>query len=283
MNTAQKQNHGESNATEPNRHEHSTTSAAARAWALKAGIRVAATGRMSQKVINAWRAAGSPMPELPVVPIYPPGRTRAEVAAAAREWARGAGLEVADVGRLPHRILAAWAADGSPFPDAALCSQPDCSRVADHRAVQLCRPCYARLRRAQKLHSAQDRSGAAHIAWIGSEVGYGGAHQRIVSRFGAASLYVCNACDARARDWALMPDAAEVRQDPGRPVHSPDPEDYRPMCHPCHQLMDWQHRQAAAALEDAEAVLDGLDVAALVAFTPPPRLPLRPWPESAEQ
>jgi integrase len=54
----------------------STRQHPARSWALSRGLTVSGTGRLSPAVLDAWQAAGSPMPELPPV-LAEPGRTTA--------------------------------------------------------------------------------------------------------------------------------------------------------------------------------------------------------------
>lgn len=203
---------------------------------------------------------------------------RRAVAVAVRAWARETGQPIADTGALPAAVLHAWAAAGRPVVLAARCCAPGCSRVATAtHTPPLCSRCRMRWRRAGVLTAPRGATGAAHRSWKGERVGYWGAHERCDAMHGPASLYVCNGCPARAADWALMPDAAGATRDPldGR-TYSPDPDDYRPLCRPCHATMD-AHSRHADDLAAAADTLPGLDAPDLITRPNPPRLPLRPY------
>lgn len=75
---------------------------------------------------------------------------------------------------------------------------------------------------------------------------YDGAHKRVTKARGRASAHCCAMnCGRQAAHWSI------VRTDSAPMPHSPDPQDYRPLCVPCHKRYDmaalinegWPHKR----------------------------------------
>lgn len=82
----------------------------------------------------------------------------------------------------------------------------------------------------------------AHPKRIAEPV-YSTAHRRIAAQRGAAKEYACAFCQGRASDWAYLGSggASERQELAGREkgmAYSLCPEDYIPLCRPCHERMD---------------------------------------------
>jgi hypothetical protein len=70
---------------------------------------------------------------------------------------------------------------------------------------------------------------------------YWGAHKRIARRRGPARNHPCVICAQPAVHWALSADATGLKSDSiGR--FSENPDDYLPMCLPCHRKYDADQR-----------------------------------------
>lgn len=68
--------------------------------------------------------------------------------------------------------------------------------------------------------------------------GYGAAHERIRRLRGPANAQVCSRCGGVARQWAYVAAGASERIDSPTGPYSRIPDDYAPMCVPCHKRED---------------------------------------------
>lgn len=75
---------------------------------------------------------------------------------------------------------------------------------------------------------ARTKYGAQNPMWKGDDAGAHAVHARIVRRLGKASAYICARCPAQARDWSFDEPSG----------HSPDFEQYEPLCRSCHVRKD---------------------------------------------
>lgn len=113
------------------------------------------------------------------------------------------------------------------------CIAPDCTEP--HKARGYCNLHYARMH----------RTGTFDARPYGTDqCGYAAAHRRLRYDKGKASNYVCE-CGAPAQEWAYLHGSAkeltEQRKIFGKlalVAYSPDPDDYAPMCIPCHRTLD---------------------------------------------
>jgi hypothetical protein len=105
---------------------------------------------------------------------------------------------------------------------------------------QLCAKHYARFRRygdPQYSPGPRVRFGPDNNKWVGDEVGYYGAHQRLYTRRGPAAAHPCADCGGVAAQWSYD------RQDPDEKLslwgpYSTDPAHYVARCTPCHKSFD---------------------------------------------
>lgn len=65
---------------------------------------------------------------------------------------------------------------------------------------------------------------------------YWSTHRALEASQGLASSHRCR-CGARAKDWAYQHTAADELTEDGL-AFSLNPDDYRPMCRPCHAALD---------------------------------------------
>jgi hypothetical protein len=204
-------------------------------------------------------------------------RERAETTAS-RAWARSVGWVVPSNRYLPPEILAAWVRAGRPVVSEVRCSELGCSAVATvTQSPPLCPRCYRRRRRTRGRAAVVGPAPRRATDWKGDAIGYDAAHERVRGAWGAAARYVCNACPARAAEWALMPGRPRTRTERSTGLrYSPSPDDYRPMCKSCHRTQDRRALRLAELLTAAPDGFDlpGLEVAALAALEPQ-ILPLR--------
>jgi hypothetical protein len=128
------------------------------------------------------------------------------------------------------------------------CSIEDCDRP--HNSRGWCAMHYSRWKRygdplvihGRRYSPEQYPTGSAHSQWRGGQVGYSGAHRRVMRERGAASECACIQCGQDAQDWAYdHTDQNEIRDGNGR-IYSGDPNRYVPMCHGCHSIFDQQWR-----------------------------------------
>ncbi|MBS1863036.1 MAG: hypothetical protein JSS68_15145 [Actinobacteria bacterium] len=117
----------------------------------------------------------------------------------------------------------------------------DCGNVLTVRAVRLVnghtRSCGC-LRRETTAITGRANKGEGSGNWKGDNVGYIGAHERIVAQKGSAKDHMCSepGCSRRAYDWSYR-------------LHegfSTVPDDYRPLCRSCHVKLDKRAKKAAA-------------------------------------
>ena len=78
--------------------------------------------------------------------------------------------------------------------------------------------------------------------WPSSQCGYHAAHKRVRDVRGHARRYECIKCSAEAQHWAYQHGSPrELVGLSGAGTYSPyspEPDDYSPMCVPCHRLYD---------------------------------------------
>lgn len=87
-------------------------------------------------------------------------------------------------------------------------------------------------------------SGPTHPTWKGTDIGYTGAHRRVVRLRGPAAQYACVDCGKTAEDWSY--DNADpnelIGSDPWDGIaYSADPAHYWPRCRSCHRKHDGAH------------------------------------------
>lgn len=127
------------------------------------------------------------------------------------------------------------------------CSKPD-------KEAGLCSMHGARLRRHGDsstviLPNERDMpSGAAHPNWVGSDVCYSAAHDRIKRLHGSASLHKCSDCNRMAQHWSYNHDDPNEQLALGisaNPVaYSDSPDYYSPRCVPCHKAFDLGRKES---------------------------------------
>jgi hypothetical protein len=99
-------------------------------------------------------------------------------------------------------------------------------------------------------------------SWRGDDIKYTAAHLRVTTaKGGSAKQFDCDHCGMPAHEWAYDHSDPTERRDPegdraGYPF-SLDPENYMPLCVPCHRRFD----RRAAALREVDDVA-GKDPAA---------------------
>lgn len=86
--------------------------------------------------------------------------------------------------------------------------------------------------------------GPLNPAWKGTDIGYTGAHRRVVRLRGPAAQYACVDCGKTAEDWSY--DNADpnelIGSDPWDGIaYSADPAHYWPRCRSCHRKHDGAH------------------------------------------
>lgn len=128
-------------------------------------------------------------------------------------------------------------------PECAIegCSKPD-------KEAGLCHMHGARKRRhgdpmvVIPLEERAFHYGEDHHNWVGEDVRYESAHQRVVRLHGPASIHLCVDCDQPAYHWSYNHDDPNQKYELGRsarPVaYSDKPEHYSPRCVPCHKRFD---------------------------------------------
>lgn len=99
-------------------------------------------------------------------------------------------------------------------------------------------------------HKERDMpTGTAHHNWLGKDVGYTAAHDRVRRLKGSASQHSCIECGGQARHWSYDhqdPDEnlADVRS-ANLAAYSDKPAHYQPRCVPCHKQFDLGRIDAA--------------------------------------
>jgi len=91
----------------------------------------------------------------------------------------------------------------------------------------------------------QDRampSGEQHPSWVGSDIGYSGAHCRVKSMHGSASTFRCVDCGGQAKHWSYNHDDPNelitYERTANGIAYSDNPEHYSPRCVQCHKVFD---------------------------------------------
>lgn len=84
---------------------------------------------------------------------------------------------------------------------------------------------------------------------------YDKAHKNLKRQRGPARDYDCR-CGQPAVEWAYQFTAGdqELRDDEGRFPHSLNPDDYEPMCRPCHSTLDIANDGRRLRVERVEIV-----------------------------
>lgn len=120
------------------------------------------------------------------------------------------------------------------------CSIEGCERVARYAGTGWCQTHYHRYWRTGSLDILPKE--------LRTDLTYFGAHGRVKAQLGPANLNPCIECGSRAEEWAYDgtdPTARSGLVGEGWPVtYSVWPEFYKPMCRPCHRLMDASARAA---------------------------------------
>jgi hypothetical protein len=148
-----------------------------------------------------------------------------------------------------------------------ICDVGSCERV--HFSHGYCQKHYQRWRKHgdasivlqsstvfQPGHASAARghpAGPGHPMWKGNDIGYGAAHERVYRLHGKASDWPCSArCGRQAEEWAYCHDAENelyelVKNPHGNYIevpYSPNPDDYVPLCKPCHVDFDRERAHA---------------------------------------
>lgn len=132
------------------------------------------------------------------------------------------------------------------------CTKPD-------REAGLCSMHGARKRRhgdPMATIALSDRAmptGEAHPNWLGAEVGYTGAHDRVRRLRGSASTHGCVNCGGPAYHWSYNHDDPDeiigYAHSYPRPVaYSDKPQHYSARCVPCHKRFDLDRKDSAEAM-----------------------------------
>lgn len=124
------------------------------------------------------------------------------------------------------------------------CDLPD---VGPH---ELCAAHNARQRRyGDPTHSPgwNVMRGPGHPMWLGDDVSYSGAHSRVRSHRGSATMHPCVDCGDPAKQWSYdRTDPAEKQSDMG--PYSADVERYAARCVPCHKRFDLESRASTPTI-----------------------------------
>lgn len=87
---------------------------------------------------------------------------------------------------------------------------------------------------AARVAAKRDQRREANHAWVGSKIGYLGAHKRVYRERGKPQKCEhCRTTDDRKYEWANVSGTYE------------EPSDYIRLCIPCHRKFDIQRRTAA--------------------------------------
>lgn len=123
------------------------------------------------------------------------------------------------------------------------CSIAECTKSTIARGW--CSTHYERWRRTGNpelvLPNPAMLPGSGNAKWLGSQVKYRSAHDRVRKARGLASDYACVDCGGSAIQWSYDhqdPDELIEPDDPKRKPYSANPEHYEPRCRPCHWRKD---------------------------------------------
>lgn len=117
-----------------------------------------------------------------------------------------------------------------------------------HHAHGYCSTHWQRIKKHGDPLRVDSQDGENNPSWLGDEVGYYGAHERVRRLHGPASTHRCRICDKKARHWAYNHAAPEDRVAIVRGVpypYSPNPVYYIPLCVRCHKYLDLGRRAAS--------------------------------------
>lgn len=136
------------------------------------------------------------------------------------------------------------------------CSVLDCQRIARSGSSLYCEAHYYRLRRTGALALKERVSpptappfagwptGDAHPSWRGDDIGFSGAHRRVIAQRGPARARICVDCGAPAGHWSY--EHTDLHEQHGQDgPYSADPVHYSPRCVSCHKTFDLQHIKGA--------------------------------------
>lgn len=91
-----------------------------------------------------------------------------------------------------------------------------------------------------------------NTSWLGADVGYKAAHDRVRTRRGPARDHRCADCGEPARHWSYdHQDPNELLGTSGATTgipYSADPSHYAPRCVPCHKRFDLNHNSQTGGL-----------------------------------
>lgn len=102
------------------------------------------------------------------------------------------------------------------------------------------------VRHCTRTCAAAALRGANHHNWQGDAIGYGAAHYRVRQVRGRPAQ--CAQCGTTkgGMHWALDHGRCESPLHSAEGPYSPDPNDYLPLCVPCHKTMDLDRFEVAA-------------------------------------
>ena len=132
-----------------------------------------------------------------------------------------------------------------PLTPGQTCSVDGCDREV--QAQGWCNAHYKRwMRYGDPDYITPPRIGERNHQWGGDDIGYAGAHDRVVRAKGKAKDFRCVRCGSQAQDWAYDHSDPDERIVPeglrsaGSP-YSLNVDSYIPMCKSCHKKYDAAH------------------------------------------
>lgn len=87
--------------------------------------------------------------------------------------------------------------------------------------------------------------GADNPSWVGDDIGYSGAHDRVRRTRGAARAHACIDCGSPAKHWSYNHRDPNENVTPEGYAYSADPQMYDPRCVPCHKRLDLDERNSS--------------------------------------
>lgn len=119
------------------------------------------------------------------------------------------------------------------------CQVGGCEAEAVSHSTPMCSKHDMRFKRHGDPHALKwtRRTGTANTSWVGDNVGYTGAHDRVRNALGKATKFECVQCSSQAKHWAYDHADIDEKQSKFGP-YSTKIEHYQPMCVPCHKNFD---------------------------------------------
>ena len=154
-----------------------------------------------------------------------------------------------------HKHYKAFSKYGTPTPPEKEVTLCECGEKAYGRGM--CKNHYMQdyykrnpdKREAQRQYSRNYvRPDGLPLKPVKEVVGYFQAHRRVKALRGAPSQHTCAACGNRAQEWSLLPGKGELIETiRGFDLpYSLNPDNYTPMCVPCHRAQDNAGRKKSA-------------------------------------